>query len=568
MFIYLTLFNRIFHYFPDNRLKSPKIILFLILILAPVFLNAQNLDKQKIIEDLQQMRNIIEAVHTDPYYYGGGKIAFHRRFQNLLSSIPEQGMSINEFAQITQPFLAKIGDGHTYIIPPNWNTDFRLGLPLELKVIDKDIYVSGVYSEKYKFLLNSILLEVENISVSELLERQTKILAAENEYHNLRRLIDGLRRYVKLKLMLPEVEDLKIIEAKFIDSNQKTHQVSFTLNNFDEENLISNKSIVLLPSVEKTDFVFNYIDKERETVLLRIENMQTYRECHEHWRFYGNYYEELARKTYERFHEEKALGDLNYIIDNLPSATASFRNLVISMKKNKTKNLIIDLRKNPGGVSNITEILMYFLYGKQATVKVQSQSYQIRKHSELYYEYNNGEKFDPSNESREVPITINDYDFLEENRYWTNNNIELKQRNILNELNEMASHMPTFNKEYLKGEYEGWYTPKNVIVLTTERTFSSAFWMLQNLVKCGAIIVGTPSGQAPNTFSDQNPFKLNNSNLNLFLTYKKSYSIPKLGDKKKVLIPDYILTYDILKAYKFDPNSEIIYALEILDKMN
>ena len=538
-----------------------------LLFLNSFCLKAQVLNKEEIIADLRQMVDIIEATHTDPYYFGGGKLAFHRRFQELLTSIPEQGMTINNFAEITQPFLAKIGDGHTYIIPPNWYSDQRLGLPLELKVIEKEMYVSGVYSEKYKFLLNSILLEVEGISVNELLERQKLILAAENEYHNLRRLIDGLASLVKLKLLLPEIADIKILKAKFKDPDGNTFQISFVLNDLERKSIITNNSSISLPAIKKSDFVFDYIDEDKKTILLRIEDMQTYRECHEHWRFYGNYYEELARKTYERFHEKPAMANLNLVIDNLPSATECFRDLVITMKNDKTENLIIDLRKNPGGVSNITEILMYFLYGKEKIIDVRNRSYQIRKHSEIYYQYNPGEKFDPISASRTLPITINDYDFEEEKRYLSSKNSEYKRVQILKELDEMASHMPTFNREYLKGKYEGLYTPKNVVVLTTERTFSSAFWMLQYFAKSNAIIVGTPSGQAPNTFSDQNPFELKNSGLNFYLTYKMGYSFPELDDTIDVLMPDYLLTYDKLKSYNFDPNAEVIYALEVLNQI-
>ena len=552
-----------------NRKQIRLIVLnsiFFLIILSSFFLKAQSLDKEEIIADLRQMVSIIESTHPDPYYFGGGKLAFHRRFQELLISIPEQGMSINDFAEVTQPFLAKIGDGHTYVIPPNWYSDYRLGLPLDLKVVEKEIYVSGVFAEKNKFLLNSILLEVEGVSVSELLERQKLILAAENEYHNLKRLIDGLNRLVKLELLLPGIVKNESIKAKFMGSDGKTFQVSFFLDDLEKKAIISNKSSISLPTIKKSDFVYDYIDEEKKTVLLRIEDMQTYRECHEHWRFYGNYYEELARKTYERFHEKPAMDNLNLVIDKLPSATECFRDLVVTMKNDETENLIIDLRKNPGGVSNITEILMYFLYGKETMIDVKYQSYQIRKYSEIYYQYNKGERFDSISESRTLPLTINDYDFDEERRYLSSNNRENKRMQILKELDEMTSHMPTFEKEYSTGKYEGWYTPKNVIVLTTERTFSSAFWMVQNFVKNNAIIVGTPSGQAPNTFSDQNPFELKNSGLNLYLTYKVGYSFPELDHNVDVLLPHYLMTYDKLKSYNFDPNSEVIYALEVLNK--
>jgi hypothetical protein len=293
--------------------------------------------------------------------------------------------------------------------------------------------------------------------------------------------------------------------------------------------------------------------------------MQTYRECHEHWRFYGNFYDDLARKTYERHLGRKAPADRDQVIDALPSATGCFRELVKDMKRAGAKNLIIDLRRCPGGVSNIAEMLMYFIYGKNRTVDVLSESFQVRKYSDVYFRYAQGERFEPANDRRRTAVTINDYDFLEEENYHSRADIEQKRARVRKDLDDMAVHMPTFHREYAKGEYEAFYTPENVVVLSEARTFSSAFWMLQCFHKAGAMLVGVPSAQAPNTFSDQNPYRLKRTGLTLYMTYKYSVSFPKLPRDTRVLMPDYVLTYDELKAYGFDPNAAVLLALDVLD---
>jgi hypothetical protein len=89
--------------------------------------------------------------------------------------------------------------------------------------------------------------------------------------------------------------------------------------------------------------------------------------------------------------------------------------------------------------------------------------------------------------------------------------------------------------------------------------------MLQCFYKAGAKLVGVPSGQAPNTFSDQNPYQLKRTGLTLYMTYKYSVSFPKLPRDARVLMPDYVLTYDELKAYGFDPNAAVLLALDVLD---
>jgi len=548
-----------------SRHIKPTVILGLSFLFSPPAPAASVVPKPLLVEDTRQMAELIESIHPDPYFFGGGKIAFHRRFQQLLGLIDEPGMDINRYACRLLPFLARIGDGHTYVIPPSWSADQRIGLPVQMRTIEGRILISGIYGQQNRSLLNCQLTRVEGISIDRLAEREKNILACENVYHNFRRLIDGLNRLPRLKLLVPEWKDYPTIKATFTDANGESFQKIFNLADYSAaEELISNQSSVILPSVKKADFAYRFLDNHKKTVLLRIEDMQTYRECHEHWRFYGNYYPTLAKKTYLRWHGREPMSDMDAVIDHLPSATECFTRLVREMKENKSKTLIIDLRRNPGGISNMTEILMYFLYGRKAIVDIGSRDYQIRKHSELYYRHNKGEAFHPHNDRRAIPIGTNDYDFAQERRFYSKEKQSEKKKEVLKELNEMASHMPTFEREYLTGKYEAWYTPEHVVVLSSERTFSSAFWMLKCFKKAGAKVVGTPSGQAPNTFSDQSPYTLKNSGITLYLTCKKSFSFPELPAGVDVMIPDYPLTYRKLKEYQFDPNGEVILALEIL----
>jgi len=517
-----------------------------------------------LIAETRELGHIIEAGHPDPYLFGGGKIAFHRRFRDLLEAIPYDGMEVNDYATLLLPFLSQIGDGHTCLIPPSWDTEKGTAIPLNLTVIDKNLIVTGVRSPGLKFLLNSRLEGIESIPFSELVEREKKILPYENEYHNLRRLADTILSFERLKLLLPEWKDRRSLKALFLTDKDGRIEQAFTPSSSADGSLITNPSRVELPSTDRVDFAYRLMDGRKQTVLLRIDDMQTYRECHEHWRFYGNFYEDLARTTYRRYHGRKDPADLNQVIDALPSATDCFRELVTDMKRAGTKNLIIDLRRCPGGISNIAEMLMYFVYGKNKTVDILSESFQIRKYSDVYYQYARGETFDPANDRRRTPLTVNDYDFLEEQNYDGPADREQQMALIRQDLDAMALHMPTFHKEYAKGTFEAFYTPENVAVLSEADTFSSAFWMLQCLYKAGAKLVGVPSGQAPNTFSDQNPYRLSRTGLTLYMTCKYSVSCPKLPRDARVLMPDVLLTFDKLRAYAFDPNAAVLLALDAL----
>lgn len=546
------------------RRSIVHIIFFVLLFCAPSRAETA-FSRNALIQDTRQIVELIESIHPDPYVRGGGKIAFHRRLHCFLNSIPDSGWSRDRYAAALLPFLASIGDGHTYLIPPYWQSDDQIAIPLAFSVVEKKLYVSGVYSSNHRSLLNCVLKSIEGVPVSDLALREKKILAFENEYHNLTRLIYRLQRPATLSLLIPQWKNKKTIKAAFETPKGRLVSVKFLVRTAPRRAKIIPDSQVQMPNTTSKDFNFRFMNSSKSTVLLSITDMQTYRECHEHWRFYGNHhnYEALARKTFERYQHKVAPAEINQVIAGLPAATDCFREMVIAMREAKTKNLFIDLRENPGGVSNIAEILLYFLFGRDRIAEINARSYQIRKHSKLFYDIETGETFIANNNHRKTPLMINDYDFLEEQLLNDPLAIERRRSYYLNQLNEMASHMPTFEQEYKTGKYEKYYTPKNIVAITSAQTFSSAFWLLSGLFKLGAKVVGTPSGQAPNTFSDQYPFKLKNTGLTLHVTCKYSVTFPDLPEEADVLMPHYLMTYEKLKHYDFDPNATIRWAQDI-----
>jgi hypothetical protein len=50
------------------------------------------------------------------------------------------------------------------------------------------------------------------------------------------------------------------------------------------------------------------------------------------------------------------------------------------------------------------------------------------------------------------------------------------------------------------------------------------------------------------------------------MTYKYSVSFPNLPPTARALRPDYLLTYEKLKAYGFGPNAAVLLALETAGK--
>jgi len=129
--------------------------------------------RDQLIEDGRQLADILESAHPDPYINGGGKIAFHRRLHRLLNTIPEGGMTRDEFIRLLRPFIATVGDAHTEL----WS-DYSVnayapgGVPLRFGIVEGALYVAGIPDQEYEDLIGSLLVSVEGVSLVELCERQ------------------------------------------------------------------------------------------------------------------------------------------------------------------------------------------------------------------------------------------------------------------------------------------------------------------------------------------------------------------------------------------------------------
>ena len=107
------------------------------------------------------------------------------------------------------------------------------------------------------------------------------------------------------------------------------------------------------------------------------------------------------------------------------------------------------------------------------------------------------------------------------------------------------------------------YTPKEIYVVTDERTFSAAFHFAYMMHKMGATIVGVSSGQAPNTFMEVTPFNLPNSGLECSVSNSLQRCFPDNDPRAKVFTPDIQLTYDDYHKYNFSKDAELLYLIEI-----
>lgn len=123
---------------------------------------------------------------------------------------------------------------------------------------------------------------------------------------------------------------------------------------------------------------------------------------------------------------------------------------------------------------------------------------------------------------------------------------------------------PTFYKVYSQGLYESFYRPSRIVVLCSAWTYSSGYTMLAVLEQFGATVVGTPPARAGNNFTDSLLFRLKNTQLNGAVSFKRNITFPDDPEKGRCLKPDVLLTHEKWASLDFDPNAEVLLALEFL----
>lgn len=236
------------------------------------------------------------------------------------------------------------------------------------------------------------------------------------------------------------------------------------------------------------------------------------------------------------------------------------------MKQRQTQTLVLDVRGNPGGNSLISEILVYYPFGKEKLLEmagVGTGEHGAFRYSRLYFQDRPNESLEALNKGRAVPLVEGDYDFA-----WSYVDRKPIARRIVpsDEDPPMVKFLrisPTFRGEYDAGTYAGHYKPNNIVVLCDAGTLSAGSSVVVEFWRLGAKTVGTPPAQAPNSYGSGTFFTLRHTGLRGMVPMISAAHFPDDPSKAHVLPVDYPMTYERLASYAFDPNAEYLYALTL-----
>jgi len=543
-----------------HRMQRATILFIGVLVAVLTFpAAAQTYSRDELIADARQLLAILEDNHPDPYIHGGGKIAFHLRFQELLASLPSEGMTAEAFSRRLIPFVASVGDGHTdvwarYDLDPS----FPGGIPLRFEIVEQSLYVSAVVAHTDRGLIGATLVSVEGVPLNKLRARQQRLRGIENEMHDLLWLLSGLWYRAYLEDLIPEWTEhstidvvLRLPDGSVIDRAFRTSHYGGILRYPDTAAAVIGAG----PHGFATGFLYD----DPAIAILRVDDMTRYREVLGHTG---------GRRPEDVTDDERA---------STPSATEVFRRLVVDMKEADTETLLIDLRNDPGGASLMADILVYFLYGmdgvyEAATRGIRAGGGQIERIGPLEMKHYSDAALAEQSALHGFPLEVGDYKLTDHHDFYEAYAATLGM--TLDELEEAQGaalvagryvDVPEFGDEYASGIYAGYYTPRNVVVLVRPRTYSSGFTMMQYLDWAGATLVGTPSAQSANTFGEGMIWTLDHTGIQGLVSHNWYVSSPDDLERGRLWPVDVAMTYDDLVRHGFDPNTELLLAMEWIE---
>ncbi|UCF19190.1 MAG: hypothetical protein JSU87_14885 [Gemmatimonadota bacterium] len=527
---------------------------------------AGRLTRQQLIQDIRELSDLLVSAHPDPYTGGGGKVAYHRRLQELIRSMPMEGLTRQQFHTQLQPFIAKLEDGHT-TLPLGGNSQNRSdpgGIPLFFEVVDEVLYVSAVTSEDHLPFIGAILESVEDTPFAELVRRESQVRG----HDNLQHVLSGLARYgalyfgESLRRLVPEWTSEEQIRVRLRLPSGELEDHNFKIASEVEFPLHRRPSRIELPDPDRS-FTYHFLDDRRDFAFLRIDDMTTYREMFEYSRGVGSRgWERWAGRVFQRVHQEDPPDDLDDVIAGIPSATDMYRSLFNDMKAAQSRTLIVDLRRNFGGNDLMVQIFLYFMVGFDRAIPLVAETAAIQKLSPFFIESTAaGIDLGAIEHATQVPVIPGDYDFSSDPTFMSEAELDGSLRASYR---RMFEQMPTFYALFSSREDEALYIPEKIVVLCGNATQSSGFDLLTNLYRLGAKVVGVRSSQAGNHFGNTRAFTLTHSKLGGYLSTKYFVAYPGESPTGFTLDPHYILTYDRLASFDFDANATLLLALELL----
>ncbi|MBX2961456.1 MAG: hypothetical protein KF687_03030 [Cyclobacteriaceae bacterium] len=401
-------------------------------------------------EDVDFLFATLERIHPSLYHYTSKETILAKRtaVENSLT----EPITRHEFAQRIIPLISTLNDGHTYLSFPQEELSEYLKnggtvLPFDVSILNNKLFITSNYSSDSTIKLLTEIVSINNVNTPVLLNSIRPYLSTELESFRDIRIQRSIRSLLWNVMRFEGEFELELIH----------NGVGF------------NKTVSGITS---------------EQFQAAISSQQ----------------KRAPAKPYSLYFTPENLAVINFrsMMDQ-----KKFRHFLDStfhaIRRNKSENLVVDIRYNGGGNSQLGDMLFNYITDKpyRQIDRMESKSSKemkqyFRKRYVKWYMY-------PL-----IPVAV----FHKQARFYffaKPGNIQVIEMKKLHHPKN-----PTF-------KFNG-----NVFLLTSAYTFSSAN-MLANAFKCFEMgtLVGEETGGVLEAFGDVIPYKLPNTKLEGGCSYKK-----------------------------------------------
>ena len=204
----------------------------------------------------------LKLKHPDIYYYfpKDSFVVEKKRVMDRLTKVDDSG----DFQLISQQFIAKIGDGHTQILPFDLYDSDDL-YPFKSRWIDKQLYIYTVEEDQDVSMIGSEIVKLEGMSMNEVERRSISYLSGENLVHKRKELA---RKYINNPIFLMKcgvVDQLDSIKITLSKDGKEMERVLYSIDDPDWlENYKVNHPVT---TKRKTPFYFTTDSAKNYTYL-------------------------------------------------------------------------------------------------------------------------------------------------------------------------------------------------------------------------------------------------------------------------------------------------------------
>lgn len=523
---------------------------FLACLWMPLIIIPQNLSCQtnSFQTDFYYLVKKLEKTHPDPYTGFGGLESFAQKKSHFSDSMKED-ITPEAFMMLLNQFLSTLNDGHTFADFSQNSANNTNALPLRFKIAADGIFVQNTTSE-FVHLKGMTLLSVNGYPVDELLTRTKSFLPAENLYGRYFNLVQTLNSSAQAQRFFATAQPLEFAFAGA--NNQKVSQI-----------IPYQNAVTFLPEQSVLNFdnnngllYWSMIGENQDVAYLGWNSIVS-REVLESAQVNGPQWIDGNINWAYSFLNLPRTGDVAEDIMRVPSLYEQFYLLSQAIVKQNATHLIIDLRRNGGGMTPIVRPLLYPLYG-DTLLNFDFEGEYIRKISPLWLQKIGLSSLEDFNRANQTNYSMGDFVGHSFGNLPAGATLDEKRAIVLNGYDG-------FGKEYLAKTPP--ITHVEIIVLTSPHTFSAAIhftWFMQKLGR--TTLVGVPSRQAGNAFMESTFFNLPATNISVSISNARQVLYAYEDERGQVIRPDYEMSLEDYSRLGFDANAEVLRALEVIKK--